>query len=103
MQTLSLQSVPSQTLKSLLSGQQTSISLYLLSDGKMYMDVQLNNKLVVSGVLVRNNVKIIRNTYFGFKGDFVVTDTQGSSDPEYTGLGARWQLVYLTASEAQDD
>ena len=103
MQTLTLSAVPNQILKSLLSGQQTSINLYTLADENLYMDVELNNKPVVTGVLVRNKVKIIRNTYFGFSGDFVIVDTQGSDEPVYSGLGTRWQLIYLLASEAQDD
>ena len=103
MQTLTLSAVPNQTLKSLLSGQQTAINLYTLADENLYMDVELNNKPVVTGVLVRNKVKIIRNTYFGFSGDFVIVDTQGSDEPVYSGLGTRWQLIYLLALEAQDD
>ena len=103
MQTLPLKSVPSQTFTTTLAGQQTTIDLYMLGDGNLYMDVDLNNSPVVAGVLLCNNVKIVRNTYLGFIGDFVITDTQGSSDPTYDGLGTRYQLVYLSASEANDD
>ena len=103
MQTLPLKSVPNQNFSSILSGQQTGISLYMLADNNLYIDVSLNNTPVVAGVLVRNNVKIIRNVYFGFQGDFVITDTQGSDDPQYTGLGTRWQLIYMSATEANND
>lgn len=32
-------------------------------------------------------------------GDIAFFDTQGTSDPEYTGLGERWVLCYFPASE----
>jgi hypothetical protein len=103
MQTLPLKQVPNQSLKTIIAGQQTGINLYQLSDNNLYIDISLNNNPIVSGVLVRNNVKIIRNLYLGFNGDFVISDTQGSDDPLYTGLGSRWQLIYMSAIEANDD
>jgi hypothetical protein len=102
MQILPIQAVANQKFSALLSGQQTDISIYLLADGNLYIDIYLNNAPVVVGVLLLNKNKIIRNTYFGYLGDFFITDTQGSSDPAYTGLGVRYQLVYMTELEAQN-
>lgn len=60
----------------------------------LFMDVYLNDALVVGGVLCENQNLIIKNTYLGVVGDFAFADTQGSDDPQYTGLGSRWLLIY---------
>ena len=42
---------------------------------------------------------IIRSAYLGFVGDLMVCDTQGSADPDCTGLGTRWLLIYVKAAD----
>jgi hypothetical protein len=102
MQTIPLKAAPNQTLSVLLTGQLVTLDVYQLEDGNLYMDVLLNSAPIVMGVICRNNTKIIRNLYFGFLGDFLFTDTQGSSNPTYDGLSGRYSLIYLSASEAND-
>ena len=99
MQTIQVEAVPNQTVTVLLAGQLTQLNIYTMSDGLLYMDVLLNNVVIVSGVLCLNNNLIVRSISSGFLGDFIFTDTQGNTDPYYTGLGTRFQLLYLTASE----
>lgn len=99
MQTIPLKAVPSQTLALLLSGQQVGLSLYVLADGNLYMDVLLNDVPVVTGIICQNNTLFVRNLYFGFSGDFSFNDTQGSNDPTFDGLGTRYQLLYFDATE----
>lgn len=60
----------------------------------LFLDLYLNDSLIVGGVLCLNNVGIVRNPYFGFVGDLSFTDTQGNEDPQVSGLGNRWQLCY---------
>ena len=99
MQTIPLQAVPNQILTIVLASQLTQLSIYTMSDGNLYMDVLVNNVAIITGVLCKNNNKIVRDVYLGFSGDFVFEDTQGTTDPSYTGLGARYQLVYMTAAD----
>lgn len=47
----------------------------------VFIDLYLNDTLVVGGVLLRNKNRVVRNTYFGFVGDIVVIDTAGDEDP----------------------
>ena len=47
----------------------------------VFIDVYLNDTLLIGGVLLRNRNRVIRNSYFGFSGDLAVVDTQGNSDP----------------------
>ncbi len=99
MQTLSLKQVPNQTLSSILNLQQVSLNIYTLIDGKLYMDVNLNDAPIAAGVICQNNRFIVRNAASGFNGDFVFTDTQGYTDPVFSGFGSRYLLIYLTSAE----
>lgn len=89
---------PSQTLSVVLGGQNCQISIRHRSTG-IYFDLSVDNVPVVLTSLCLDRVRLIRRPYLGFKGDLVFIDTQGKSDPEYTGFGARWRLVYLEVSE----
>jgi hypothetical protein len=67
----------------------------------LYLDLFLNGALLLSGVICRNGTAIVRNTYFGFVGDLAFYDTQGSTDPVFTGLGngGRYILAYLSPGD----
>jgi len=107
MQLIPLQPVPNQTISVVLAAQACTIKIYQRSTG-LYVDLYVNNVLIIGGVLGLNLVKIVRDAYLGFIGDLGFCDTQaptladGSiaySDPDYTGLGGRYQLVYLEAAD----
>jgi hypothetical protein len=107
-----LQPVGSQTLNVTLNNQVCNINIYgkqiNIPEGPdppifvpacpVFMDLDLNNSSIVSAVLCLNQVLIVRNTYFGFIGDFIFVDTQGNDDPLVGGLGSRWLLVYLPSA-----
>ena len=95
MQIVPLNANPNQTLTVGLLNQACQINVYQKSGG-LFMDVYVNNALIIAGVLCENLNRIVRSLYLGFVGDFVFYDTQGTSDPDYTGLGSRFQLVYLS-------
>ncbi len=98
MQTIPLNAVPSQTLNITLANQAVKLNIYTLATG-LYMDVLLAGTVICSGVICLNYNKIIRAAYTGFIGDFMFYDTQGTDDPTYDGLGSRYQLIYLEASD----
>jgi hypothetical protein len=97
-----LQANPNQTVASTLGNQAVNLNVYQKLSG-LYMDIYLNASLLLAGVICENANRIIRNAYFGFSGDFVWIDQQDSADPYYTGIGSRWFLVYLYASELNGD
>lgn len=98
MQTVPLQSVPIQVTKVVLGGQNVQIYLYQKPQG-LFVDINSNGIDVVTGIIARDAVPIICREYIDFIGNLLFIDTQGSSDPNYKGLGNRWTLVYLTAAE----
>ena len=94
MQTVPLQPIANQTLQVQLNGQACTIAVFQYAYG-LFVTLSVGGALVVASVLAQNLNRIVRDAYLGFSGDLTFVDTQGAADPLYTGLGTRWQLVYL--------
>ncbi len=97
-----LKALPNQTLQVQLANQACILRVYQLAYG-LFMDVYVGGTLIIAGVICENMNRIVRSLYLGFAGDFMFFDTQGSDDPIYTGLGDRFQLVYLDKSDLPSD
>ena len=93
-----LQAAPSQVLTVELDSQVCEIKIYQKFYG-LFLDLYVNNALIIGGVLCENLNRIVRSAYLGFTGDLMFIDNQGSSDPTYKGLGDRYSLAYLEASD----
>lgn len=92
------QPAPSQLFTVQLNGQTCQINI----DQKFYglfLDLYVNNTLIIGGVICQNVNRIVRSVYLGFDGDVFFLDQQGNTDPVYTGLGTRYVLCYMTAAE----
>lgn len=100
MKQIPLNAVASQTLSTVLNSQYVGLAVRQTRYG-LFMDVYNDGTLVIGGVVCENRNRIVRSTYLGFSGDFVWNDTQGTDDPDYTGIGTdgRFQLLYLTPDE----
>lgn len=92
------QPTPFQNLAVSLAQQACTITIRQTAVG-MFVDLYVNNAPIIVGVLALNANKIVRDAYLGFIGDFAIYDTAGTSDPYYSGMGSRWQLVYLTPAD----
>jgi hypothetical protein len=118
MQLVPLSANPDTTLQIVLGGQNCSIRVRTLDGYAIADDASLDTgaqylmfSLDVSGVSITVNQNclnlkrlLINRQYLGFVGDFMFVDTQPPAgtlgeDPQYTGLGTRWQLVYLEAAD----
>lgn len=93
MQTISLDKIKYQSLEVKLWGQQTTITLSQKDVG-LFLSLSVGDKVIVSNILCLNNNLMIRYKYLGFTGDLFFDDTQGSDNPDYTGLGDRFLLYY---------
>jgi hypothetical protein len=104
MRIVPLIAVPSQRIKTVLADQIVELDVYQLRYG-MFINVYVNSVLEIGAVICQNLNRIIRSAYLnektGFSGDFVFQDTQGTDDPIWTGLGDRFQLLYLTQAELE--
>lgn len=98
MQIIPLAAIASQTLKVVLAQQSCVLNIYQKSTG-LYLDVILEGETILSGVLCRDRVRCVRQAYLGFVGDLAFMDTQGTEDASFQGLGSRWVLMYLEASD----
>lgn len=94
MQNIPISAMPSQSLQTTLGGQNCKINIYTLSTG-LFLDLFVNNSPILTGIICRDRLKLIRLAYLGFIGDLSFVDTQGTDDPVYTGLGSRFLLMYL--------
>lgn len=93
-----LQPLPDQVVTVNLANQVCRINVYQLATG-MFCDLYVANVLIIAGVVCQNINRIVRDAYLGFIGDLIFIDTAGISNPVYTGLGSRYQLAYLDATE----
>lgn len=98
MMTIPLAAVPSQTLNVVLAQQNCTLTIYQKITG-LFIDVSINDVLIIGGVICENANRIVRSAYLGFIGDLAFYDTQGSGDPTFDELGARYQLVYLETAD----
>ncbi len=98
MQEISLQSVPSQQSQIVLNGQQCQIAVYVKTQC-MFFDMTVNGSPVAYAVQAKNLVNLVPTSYLGFTGWLLFLDTQVNEDPQYTGLGTRWILLYLDAGD----
>lgn len=98
MQTIPIVDTPSQSLNSTLGGLSCRIDVYTRTTG-LYLDLYVADAIVVAGALCVNGVRVVRDTYLGFVGDLLFIDTQGVDDPSTPGLGTRFLLIYLEATD----
>lgn len=95
--TVTVRAVPSQRFNVVLDQQKCTIILSQKRTG-MYLSLLVDNVPIVTGVLCRNLVGVVRHGYLGFKGELTFLDTQGMDDPRYDGLGSRFFLMYVNSA-----
>lgn len=103
MKTVPLAPIPSNQVNITLDGQPCQINVYQKYTG-LYLDLFLNGVAISTTVRCLNQSTLIADRqYLGFVGDLMFWDTQGDTDPAYTGLGpegtGRYQLIYLEAAD----
>lgn len=103
-----LSAVPSQTVGVQLNNQDCTINVYQRGPfitgygnpiNALFLDLFVAGNLILAGVLCLNLVLMVRSTYLGFIGDLCFLDNVGSNNPDFTGLGGRYSLCYLTPAD----
>ncbi len=96
MQIIPLLQEDSQSLSVVLAQQNCKLNIYQKSMG-LFLDLLVNGSPIIQTKICRDRVKLVRYPYLGFIGDLCFMDTEGVDDPQSTGLGSRWVLMYLEA------
>ena len=91
-----LQPLADQSVQVYLAGQNCTLRVYQRRYG-FFVDLYVNNALLRSGMEALNLRKIVRDPYLGLVGNLYFFDSQGNQDPDYTGLGGRFVLLYDSA------
>jgi hypothetical protein len=92
-QTIQLSPLPNQEVDFNYGDNNFTINLRTLKNGILIFDLKRNEKQVCCGVLCHNNYPLLINNNI-VEGNFLFRDTKGSTDPFYTGLGNRYQLIF---------
>jgi hypothetical protein len=91
-----LAAAPAQDFTVALGNQSCRIRLHTRGGG-LYLDLWLTDAPIVAGVICQDRNPLVRVAYLGFVGELVFFDTQGTADPDWSGLGARYLLAWLGA------
>lgn len=103
-QIIPLRPLPAQTVTVNLNNQACTITVSQKSTG-MFIDLYVDDSLIIGGVICQNENVIVRDAYLGFSGDLAFVDMQSlgnllvGADPVYTGLGTQFLLYYFLPSE----
>jgi len=84
--------VPNQILSVQLGEQVCDIAIRQKASG-LYLTLWADDVLIMSSILCLNAVPLSVE-YSSFPGSLMFFDTNGNSDPDYSGLGSRYQLRY---------
>jgi hypothetical protein len=95
-QVLPVQPLPAQTFEAQLGDQDCQITLQQMATG-LFASLGVSGQQIIAGRYCNDRVGLVRQQYLGFVGWLYFVDTQGGEDPEYSGLGSRYILVYESA------
>ena len=103
METIPVRPEPNQTFQVVLHDQDCSLRIYArnMADGSepLYMDLYVDEQPIFYGTLCKDALVLPLYDYMPFEGGLLFVDMNGAEDPQWSGLGTRWQLVYLTQAE----
>ena len=89
-----IQKIPNQSFFIDLNNQECEIHIYERY-GSTYLDLKVNDKVLMQGQICLNNVDIIQYNHLDFNGNLRFIDTQGAEDPYYTGFNERYAFAYV--------
>lgn len=93
-----LMAVPFQGLQILLDGQECTLAVYQ-RNARLYMDMDVGDVRVITGAVCLDGVGLLRHAQTVFTGSLHFVDTQGREAPQWSGLGARWRMIYAAPGE----
>jgi hypothetical protein len=96
---LQLAAVPTQRMAVTLAGQPCSLEVRW-NGRALFLSLWMNDQVVMLTKICRDRQLMLTGSrYRGFAGDLMFVDSQGTTDPRWSGLGVRYNLIYLEAAE----
>lgn len=92
-ESIPLSAVPSQSLTVQLGDQSCRITVRQRRTG-VFVDLRVRDVPIALGVKAIDRTYLVRSRADQFIGDLFFVDTQGGDDPQFSGLGTRWQLAW---------
>lgn len=84
---------PNQEFQITLNGQNCTIGVYQ-KDDSVYLNLWVDNEPIFLGVSALDRVGLKMSDYMGFEGQLWFEDKNGTTNPDYTGFGNRFNLYY---------
>lgn len=89
-----LEALPNQSLSIKLGNQDCRFE-FVTRLKNLFMNLYVNNELLIGGMICLNKVNLIQENYLGFEGQLYFEDLEGNEDPYFWGLNKRWVLNYV--------
>lgn len=93
---------PAQQINTVLNNQDMTIAVYEKTDPlygtNMYIDVAKDGVALITGQIVVINTPLVPANS-GLAGNIYAIDLDGQDEPQTSGLGTRWLLIYAEDSE----
>lgn len=98
MKIIPLSKLPAQSLNVVLSGQNSTLSLYWRQE-RLYLDLKAGSAVICQGAVCQNKADIIQSRSQDFTGTLHFIDLEGDRPPHWEGLNSRWALIYAEQGE----
>lgn len=89
-----LDAISNQTFSITLGSQSCQIKIDSKVGYGVFVSLWVDSTSIVQSSIALNRVGIVRYAYLPFTGEIYFVDMQGSDDPDYTGFGTRYIMVY---------
>lgn len=98
MQEIRISPNPNQRFNVTLNGQNCTISLKQMGS-YLYLGLAVDSFVICEGAICQEAAEIIQSPSPYFKGSLFFIDTEGSNPPDWSGLGARYRLIFAPARD----
>lgn len=96
--TLPIRPEPNQRFSVVLNNQHCTFELFQRYD-HLYMNMYVGEEPIITGIVCLNRQDLIQIATTSFVGFLWFVDLLGDTDPQWEGLGNRYQMVFATPEE----
>lgn len=86
---------PNQVVNTTINDKAIEVSLALRKNNRLYATISINNETIISSRVCLDRTALTPEWYKNKNMVFTFVDSQGYTDPEYSGLGSRYNLFMV--------